>query len=89
MGFSEEWICNNTQKSKSTKDLTSDDYWEQYSKRKDEPEFHDSGISFHFSVVTEEEIRQLAYLKWEQAGKPEGNSDYFWNLAEQELNDCS
>jgi len=32
-----------------------------------------------------EKIRQLAYLKWEAAGKPEGSDRFFWLEAEREL----
>jgi hypothetical protein len=32
-----------------------------------------------------EQIRKLAYLKWEQAGKPEGDGIEFWLEAEREL----
>jgi len=31
------------------------------------------------------EIRSRAHRLWEQAGKPEGREDEFWQLAEQEL----
>lgn len=34
---------------------------------------------------TEEEIRCLAYLKWEAAGCPESNGDEFWIAAQKEL----
>ena len=34
---------------------------------------------------TEEQIRSRAHQLWEQAGKPEGREDEFWQLAEQEL----
>jgi hypothetical protein len=36
--------------------------------------------------ATDEEIRRLAYLKWEAAGRPEGDGFNFWVEAEQELN---
>ena len=35
--------------------------------------------------VYENEIRLLAYLKWEAAGKPPGEGVRFWLEAEQEL----
>lgn len=35
--------------------------------------------------VTREQVQTLAYLKWESAGKPEGNGISFWLEAEQEL----
>jgi hypothetical protein len=34
---------------------------------------------------TEKEIKKRAYELWEEAGKPEGREDKFWQLAEQEL----
>ncbi|MCE9566835.1 MAG: DUF2934 domain-containing protein [Planctomycetes bacterium] len=34
---------------------------------------------------TEEEIRQLAYSKWEDAGSPTGDGVSFWLEAENEL----
>lgn len=36
-------------------------------------------------LVTEEEIRQLAHLKWEEAGRPDGDGLHFWFQAEHEL----
>ncbi len=30
-------------------------------------------------------IRELAYLKWEASGSPEGQDEYFWLEAEKEL----
>ena len=38
-------------------------------------------------VVTEEDIRQRAYFKWEEAGRPEGRDVLFWFEAEREVND--
>lgn len=35
--------------------------------------------------VDPEDIRMAAYLKWEAAGKPEGDGVQFWSEAEQEL----
>jgi hypothetical protein len=32
-----------------------------------------------------DEIRDRAYLLWEQAGRPEGRSEEFWFLAQQEM----
>jgi len=37
------------------------------------------------SDPTEQEIRERAHRLWEQAGKPEGREDEFWQAAEQEL----
>ena len=34
---------------------------------------------------TEEEIRLLAYSKWEKAGRPPGDGSDFWAEAESEL----
>ena len=31
------------------------------------------------------QIRDRAYLKWEQAGRPDGLSDHFWHEAEREF----
>jgi hypothetical protein len=39
------------------------------------------------SVPTSDEIRQLAYEKWEAAGKPPGDGSDFWLQAEKELLD--
>ncbi len=39
----------------------------------------------HLSVVTHEAIRHRAYLKWEAAGRPEGDGVHFWLEAQQEL----
>lgn len=36
-------------------------------------------------TIDDEKIRELAYYKWETAGRPEGDGSYFWGLAEQEL----
>jgi hypothetical protein len=36
-------------------------------------------------TLTDEQIRKRAHHLWEQAGKPEGREDEFWQLAEQEL----
>lgn len=33
----------------------------------------------------EQLIRELAYQKWEEAGRPEGSGDQFWIEAEEEL----
>ena len=39
------------------------------------------------SVPTPDEIRQLAFEKWEAAGKPPGDGSDFWLQAEKELLD--
>lgn len=36
-------------------------------------------------TIDDDKIRELAYYKWEAAGRPEGDGSYFWGLAEQEL----
>ena len=33
----------------------------------------------------EEEIRPLAYRKWEEAGRPAGDGVWFWLAAEKEI----
>jgi len=38
---------------------------------------------------TEDQIRTRAHELWEQAGKPEGQHEEFWHLAEKELQDSS
>ena len=35
--------------------------------------------------VTEEVIRERAYLLWEQAGRPEGDADDFWHKAQTQI----
>ncbi|WP_371884357.1 DUF2934 domain-containing protein [Caballeronia sp. S22] len=35
--------------------------------------------------ANEEQIQTLAYRLWEEAGCPEGRSDEFWVLAQQQL----
>jgi hypothetical protein len=35
--------------------------------------------------ITLDDIRYRAYLKWEAAGKPDGDSTHFWLEAEAEL----
>nr|WP_084302853.1 DUF2934 domain-containing protein [Bradyrhizobium sp. WSM2254] len=37
---------------------------------------------------TEEQIRKRAFELWEQAGKPEGREDEFWQQAQRELQDA-
>ena len=34
--------------------------------------------------TSEEQVRKRAYDLWEQAGRPEGRDDDFWNQAEME-----
>ena len=33
----------------------------------------------------EERIRALAHRLWEEAGRPEGQDEYFWSKAEAEI----
>jgi len=37
------------------------------------------------ATVTNEDVRLLAYLKWEASGKPIGHDLFFWTEAEREL----
>ncbi|MCP3459606.1 DUF2934 domain-containing protein [Bradyrhizobium sp. CCGUVB23] len=37
---------------------------------------------------TEEQIRKRAFELWEQAGKPEGREDEFWQRAQKDLQDA-
>jgi hypothetical protein len=41
------------------------------------------------ALPTSDEIRQLAYEKWEAAGKPPGDGSDFWLQTEKELVDRS
>lgn len=36
------------------------------------------------ALVSEQAIRERAYLLWEAAGRPDGAGDYYWNLAQAE-----
>jgi len=36
-------------------------------------------------ALTEQDIRNRAYILWEQAGHPAGQMDIFWYKAEREL----
>ena len=36
-------------------------------------------------IETEETIRARAYALWEQAGRPDGQDQEFWHMAEREL----
>ena len=40
---------------------------------------------FIMAQPTEEQIRKRAFELWEQAGKPEGRDDEFWDQARREL----
>lgn len=43
------------------------------------------GETYAARIPAEEEVREKAYLLWEEAGKPEGDGVEFWVRAEQEL----
>ena len=45
------------------------------------------GASQEWLLVRDEMIRAKAFRKWEQAGCPDGLSDYFWREAEREWSD--
>jgi hypothetical protein len=36
-----------------------------------------------YSIANEEQIREIAYLIWEQAGRPAGQADWHWEMAKQ------
>lgn len=36
-------------------------------------------------MITEDSVREKAYLLWEEAGKPEGDGSEFWFEAEKQL----
>jgi len=36
-------------------------------------------------AIQEQEIRELAYALWQEAGSPEGREDEFWTQAEETL----
>jgi hypothetical protein len=37
---------------------------------------------------TEQQVRELAYKKWQVAGEPEGDGVQFWLDAEREIREC-
>ncbi len=39
-------------------------------------------MTSEFDAEQAEAIRRSAYFFWEQAGRPDGNADYYWTLAE-------
>jgi len=43
-------------------------------------------LDFQIPPLNEDDVRELAYRKWEQAGCPCGDGREFWIAAEQELN---
>jgi hypothetical protein len=38
--------------------------------------------------VIEQQIREAAYYKWQEAGCPDGFDDHFWVQAEREIRDA-
>lgn len=34
-------------------------------------------------------IREAAYYNWQNAGCPQGNEEYFWAMAVEQLSNCS
>lgn len=44
-----------------------------------------SACSGNPTGVCEQSVRELAYQKWEEAGRPEGDGVQFWLDAEKEL----
>jgi hypothetical protein len=42
-------------------------------------------IHYKRAGISDETIRQEAYFLWENAGKPEGKSEHFWNKAREKL----
>ncbi|RPI63361.1 MAG: DUF2934 domain-containing protein [Planctomycetaceae bacterium] len=45
---------------------------------------HEHGHS-EFHTNQQESPEALAYLLWEQAGRPAGQSEHFWSEAEQQI----
>lgn len=39
--------------------------------------------------VNENAIREAAYYNWQNAGCPQGNDEYFWAMAVEQLSNCS
>ena len=39
-------------------------------------------------VNNEQYIREAAYYLWQNAGCPNGQNEYFWNMALEQLNNC-
>ena len=39
--------------------------------------------------LNENSIREAAYYLWQNAGCPNGNDEYFWSQAVEQLNKCS
>jgi hypothetical protein len=46
--------------------------------------FAENGSS-EIPAMDEQKIRELAYLLWEEAGRPEGDGAEFWLKAESQL----
>lgn len=60
--------------SKSSSDI--DDYFEETLE----------ALKTEFNAAKENQVRDLAYYLWEDAGRPDGRSDEFWRQAEESLN---
>lgn len=43
-------------------------------------------LKVRYNDIRENEIRELAYSLWEDAGRPDGCADEFWIQAEESLN---
>lgn len=39
--------------------------------------------------LNENAVREAAYYNWQNAGCPQGQDEYFWNMALAQLNNCS
>lgn len=39
--------------------------------------------------LNENSIREAAYYLWQNAGCPNGNDEYFWSQAVEQLNKCN
>lgn len=42
-------------------------------------------MTYEDNLVTEEKIRERAYLLWEEAGRPDGSGENFWLQAEKQI----
>lgn len=39
--------------------------------------------------LNENAIREAAYYNWQNAGCPQGQDEYFWSLAVEQLSNCN
>ena len=39
--------------------------------------------------LNENAVREAAYYNWQNAGCPQGQDEYFWNMALAQLNNCN